>query len=240
MMLWDHLDLVPLLEGWKAGTLRVPDLLDVHHGSHLHAPAYAVLLVTTELSGGRPWLDCLLSWAVLVAYAGVFLHIAARPLQGAAGLRWRLALVFFALFPGHLANLQWGWQVAVFLSLAGTAGAILALTREPLGWALNLLALAAACLAAMSFSTGLAVVPVAVLLVAMRAEIPASKRMGLVAPWLVLALVLARHLQPVAVDGGAEWPGLLEVASYALNFLGAGVARFATGASPVLALAALA
>lgn len=105
------------------------DLLDVHHGSHVHAPAYAVLLALT-------------------GYAALFLGVTRKSLAANGAEAWHLAIIFFALFPGHLANLQWGWQVAVFISLGGVAVMILALTRRQLSWHLNIAALAAAALVA--------------------------------------------------------------------------------------------
>lgn len=239
MMLWDHLDLLPLREGWKLGTVGLLDLLDVHHGSHVHAPAYAVLLATTELSGGRPWLDCAVSWIALTGYAALFLGVTRKSLAANGAEAWRLAIIFFALFPGHLANLQWGWQVAVFISLGGVAVMILALTRRQLSWHLNIAALAAAALAALSFSTGIAALPVAACFILARDESSWARRIRLVAPWCVLMIVLLLHLRTgtaLAQDAG---PGVVPLARYVLNFLGAAVARFATDLSPVLALAAL-
>ena len=67
MMLWDHIDLVPMYEAWRSGALGSSAFWQVHDGSHLHVAAYAVLLATTWASGGQPWLDCLASVALLVA-----------------------------------------------------------------------------------------------------------------------------------------------------------------------------
>ena len=127
MMLWDHLDLVPMLDASRRPGIDYRGLLEIHQGSHLHATAYLVLLATTELSGGRTWLDCLVSWSLLVAFALVVLWTGKPVVSG--GGTWAFAVIFFALYPGHLANLQWGWQVAVFLCLLGVALTIAALTR---------------------------------------------------------------------------------------------------------------
>src|SRR3982750_1724891 len=68
MMLWDHLDLAPIYKAWNEGDLARSGFWNIH-GGHLHTAAYAVLLVTTRLSGGEPWLDCLTSWVLLLGYA---------------------------------------------------------------------------------------------------------------------------------------------------------------------------
>ena len=56
MMLWDHLDLVPIYAAWQSGALADSAFFAVH-GGHMHTAAYAVLLATTALSHGQTWLD---------------------------------------------------------------------------------------------------------------------------------------------------------------------------------------
>ena len=142
MMLWDHLDLVPIYERHLQGALRIADLFRIH-GGHLHAGAYAVLLATTDLSHGATWLDVVASLVFLFANATVITMLALRLARDRdLGLAYVLMLIAFALYPGHLANLQWGWQVAVFVCLAAAA-------------------LACAACAFASFAIGFAVLPVA-------------------------------------------------------------------------------
>lgn len=240
MMLWDHLDLVPMYEAWQAGTLVGSGVASIHDGSHLHLPAYLLLLATTWLSGGGPWLDCLLSAALLGAYAMVMLRASARMLPGAAPRVLRLGVVGLVLYPGHLANLQWGWQVAVFLCLAGVAVALVALAREDTGWRGNLLALGATAVASTSFSTGLALVPVALLLVATRQGEGGRRRMALAVPWLLMAGLVATAASRGAAGTQAAGLHAGDAMLYVLNYLGGGISRFATGAAPWLAAAALA
>ena len=118
IMLWDHLDLLPMLQAWRDGHLHARELFAVHDGSHLHAAAYVLLLITTELSNGQTWLDVLLSWSLLVAGAVVVMTMANRSLPAGVPVWQWLLLTGLALYPGHLANLQWGWQVAVFVCLS--------------------------------------------------------------------------------------------------------------------------
>src|SRR5690606_1890470 len=157
MMLWDHIDLVPMYEAWKDGSLASSAFWQVHDGSHLHVAAYAVLLATTWASGGQPWLDCLASFAVLAAQAIVLVRIAGAAPAGRIGGAWLLLLLFIALNPGHLANLQWGWQVAVFISTFGAVCAIALLTRPRLSVTANLLAVVLASVGVLGFSNALAV-----------------------------------------------------------------------------------
>jgi len=234
MMLWDPLDLLPILQAWRHGDWLQSDFLRMH-GGHIHTAAYAVLLVTTTASHATAWVDCVTSWLLLIA-AAALLSVALRETL-ARGVVFPTLLpllaVLLLLHPGHLANLQWGWQVAVFLCLLGVAGTIIALTRPTLDAKRNVIALACTLLACTSFATGLAMLPVALVLIGLRRELPRSRRMTLALPWAI-ALALAIGLRPrLGTPIGLSDAPLL--ATYMLNFIGAGIARFATDLAPWLA-----
>ncbi len=241
MMLWDHLDLLPIYQSWQSGTLLGSDVLSVHDGSHMHTAAYAVLLVTTTLSGGQTWLDCLVSWGLLLVYAGIVMRMARRSIgEQARPWQW-LLLVFLALYPGHLANLQWGWQVAVFLCLVGCAAAIALLSGPGLSWPKNMLAMVAAVLAYFSFATGMALVPVAVILIALRRDFTIPGKVAMTIPWLLLGLLAVGQYATLPGSSGLSSNStVLELCHYALNFIGAGALRFATDVAPWLALLGIA
>lgn len=238
MMLSNHLDLVPIYAAWNDGRLDPSTLLAIH-GGHLHALAYAVLLLTTRLSDGRPWLDCVASWLLLIVYAGVVMSFARESFLSGRGTRALSVLaVFLALYPGHLANLQWGWQVAVFLCLAGVAVAIRMLTLAELTWPRLVAALAAAIAALLSFATAAALIPTALALIALRGELPAKARIAFALPWLALGALFVLGIDaPATSASGLAHLG--DVPGYTLNFIGAGIARFATDLAPWLALGGL-
>ncbi|MBO9664293.1 hypothetical protein [Dokdonella sp.] len=238
MMLWDHLDLVPIYAAWNDGALADSIFLHIH-GGHVHTAAYAVLLVTTCLSQGHPWLDGAASWLLLLGYAAIAMRLARDSVDVSTrrGFALTLLIVLLALFPGHLANLQWGWQVAVFLCLFGTIATIRCLTRPQLSASGLLAAAAATLLALASFATALALVPTAVLLISLRKDWSLRKRCAASLPWLAGGIAIA-WLYPAA-------PAVNDVATplslllYVLNFLGGGIARFATPLAPWLAFAGL-
>lgn len=188
----------------------------------MHAAAYAVLLLTTAVSGGQPWLDCAFSWALLILYATNVLRLASASVAaGGIRRRWMVGVAFLALFHGHLANLQWGWRIAVFLCLLGVAVAIACLTATKFSWRHNAAALAAGVLAYFSFATGIALIPTAVLLVALRRDLSPVQKIGFVAPWLLLGmLVLLNHASFVAHATSSH--SASQLLHYTLNFLGAG------------------
>lgn len=248
-MLWDHLDFAPLYAEWRNGAPLSQTIFWHNHGGHLHTAAYLVLLATTSLSHGQTWLDCLASWALLCFYAVVVfamcrdtLHLEEGKTRAAAAL-----ILFLALYPGHLANLQWGWQVAVFLCLFGAALAIYNLTAENFGWRANLIAMLAAALALLSFGTALALVPIALLAIAMRTELSLARRIVLALPWVLGSLI---PIYAMRSDAGlvTQYAGasatllaarLWGVSHYTLNYLGSGIARFASDLAPWLAALAV-
>lgn len=233
MMLWDHLDLLPMLQAWRDGNLQLRDLFSVHDGSHLHAAAYVLLLATTELSNGQTWLDVLLSWSLLVAGAIVVVAMARRSLPAGVPIWQWLMLVGLALYPGHLANLQWGWQVAVFVCVSSSLFAIASLCITRLTWWWNGAACTAAIFAWLGFATALALVPVACVLIVQRQGFRWSERIAMSVPWLLLGA-----LAVVQMDRSGATRPLLDgwaLLHYSLNFVGSGAVRFATGFAPWLA-----
>jgi hypothetical protein len=229
MMLWDHLDLVPIYVTWHDGRLDPWTLLRIH-GGHLHALAYAVLLATTSISHGHPWIDCFASWLLLLVYLGVVVSFA-RETFGRDRRGILVLIVFLALYPGHLANLQWGWQVAVFLCLAGVAISIRMLTLAGLSAAHVAASIAAAIVALLSFATAGALIPTALVIVALRRDMPRKTRVAFMLPWLALGAFFVWTIgAPETSSNGVAHLG--DVPRYALNFLGAGIARFATDLAP--------
>jgi hypothetical protein len=238
LMLWDHLDLVPLYEAWRQGGMTAPELWRVHDGSHFHTAAYVVLLMTTHVSGGQPLLDCITSWALLFAQACVLLCMGAKTLPGfREHFGWQLAFAFLALYPGHLANLQWGWQVAVFIStLFGAVLPVYLLTGASLSVRGSVVGTALAVLGVMGFSTALAMFPVAIALVASRGEISVRRRTVMALPWLIALLGLVIWLGRAAPSVADQEFEVTAIAIYALNYLGSGVLRFAEDVAPIWAI----
>ena len=240
LMLWDHLDLVPIYQAWREGSLTASEFWRIHDGSHLHVSAYAVLLWTTLLSDGHPWLDCLVSWALLTFQAWMILRIAlVQTRSGVLPRGWWIAILALALYPGHLANLQWGWQVAVFISLLGAVAPIHFLTRELWRTCTNLIGVLLAGIGVLSFSTSLVVFPIAMVLIALRSELSLRRRVFETLPWiLVLALLLQWLGQAKPVDN-LPLPAISTLVEYVLNYLGSGVLRFVENIAPYWAAIAL-
>jgi hypothetical protein len=240
LMLWDHLDLVPIYQAWREGSLTASEFWRIHDGSHLHVSAYTVLLWTTWLSDGRPWLDCLVSWALLTFQAWMILRIALMQTRSRALPQgWWIAILALAFYPGHLANLQWGWQVAVFISLLGAVAPIYCLTRETWRTWANLASVLIAGIGVLSFSTSLVVFPIAMVLIALRSELSLRRRVLEALPWISVLALLLQWLGQIKAAGSIPLPAIDELVGYVLNYLGSGVLRFAENVAPFWTIVAL-
>ncbi|WP_230595838.1 hypothetical protein, partial [Xanthomonas albilineans] len=182
ILLWDNIDLVPIYQAWEDGHLARSDFWKVHDGSHLHTAAYAILLLTTRVSGGQTWLDCLVSVVLLSFSAAVLLRMVLREFGAWLHSGWGCVFVFLALYPGHLINLHWGWQVAVFVSLLGCIVPVYVLTDPRLAWKGDLLAVAVAVVGVLGFSTTLVAFPVALGLILLHRASSVAKRLLMCVP----------------------------------------------------------
>jgi hypothetical protein len=206
---------------------------------HWHIATYALLLPSAWITHGDPWLDCVLSWIFLVAYAGILLYWRARtlPISEPAECAIAFLIAFLALYPGNFFNLQMGWQLAVFQCLFGSVVAITALTAPRFGWRLNFMALAAAILGILSFAVSYALFAVAFASMSLRNEIKWRQRIAYLIPWLILALIVYHfgHSARAVLGHFRVW----RIVKYTLYYLGSGVARFAPPFAPWVAATAL-
>jgi hypothetical protein len=240
MMLWDHLVLAPMYRDWLGGSLPLAAILQAHN-EHFYAVPYLFLLATTRLSGGGTWLDCLASWALFVGCAAI-VTVCLRGARRSGTIASRIAVALVALlawYPGHLPNLQWGWQIGVFLCLFGAALTIRCLAVGDLSAWRVAAALSATVLALASFATGAALIPTAIVLILLHRDVVLGRRCLAAAPWIALGLLLAAWQGSHAPAAVGAIDGAL-LARHVLNGLGGGIARFATDLAPWLALAALA
>ena len=232
MMLWDHIDLVPIYDAWQRDALSASQFWAIHDGSHFHSAAYAVLLLTTALSGGKPWLDCIAAWGFYAVFALTLWRLVGIGWQTTQPARgWWWAMLLLIAHPGHLANLQWGWQVAVFISLLGAVLPILVLCSARPTHLLNLLAVVLAVVGVLGFSTTLVAFPIAVALIAVRGEWTWLRRFAFALPWCVAGSGTVAWLLHARGQGVAA-PDVGVLLHYALNYPGGGVLRFAEDLAP--------
>lgn len=240
MMLWDHLDLVPLLQAAESGALASGHLLEAQ-GGHGHAAAYAVLLKITTISGGWLMADVLVSWVLLLVFAAL-ISLCVRAVQHEPSRPVLLTLVvLLCLSTLHLPNLVWGWQVAVFICLLGVGVAAATIALE-MPWAARLaLGALGIFLSLSSLATGAALYPAMLIAVSLRDRLSAGDKLELILLWGLWSGFLLYWMEylPAAPGPALDFQALLGMGVYALNYLGGGAIRFATDLGMPVALAGI-
>ncbi len=238
VLYFDHWDLAPYYQRMMAGGLEWRDLF-APHGTHWHTGGYAVMLALAPLTGMTQTPEIIASLLFALAACGGVYALLDRP---GPVLFAVAALFLFSL--DQAENWLWGWQISVFINIAGAAWAIALLVRG--GGAASMAgAMLAAAIAVYSFATGLALLPVGLLVIWQSRR--ARWRM---AAWAVFSAALAIHYKLAVLDTQAAYaaeitPAALDaktiasLASYALNLLGAAVGRFSDGVPLALALLGL-
>jgi hypothetical protein len=146
------------------------------------------------------------------------------------------ALFLFSL--GQSENWLWGWQVAVFVNVAGTLVAIWLLSAPTLSFARVTAASAAATCAVYAFATGLALLPTGALILLLRHN--TAFRWRALAVWTMFSIAVVLHYKIGVLDPARDYvasitPSKLDAATldafatYSANILGGAVGRFSTG-----------
>ncbi|MBY9066680.1 GtrA family protein [Hyphomonas sp. WL0036] len=245
---YDHWDIVPLYEAAQAGTLRPADLF-AQHGSHWHATGYVIMLATAEMTGMALWPDVVINLLLAAfgfcALANIVGRVA-RDFGAARYLPLALALAAFIHFsPDQAANFLWGWQVALFASMAGVLWAIDLLSRPGLSLLRTIAAALAAVIAVYGFATAWVLLPIGLVLILAAPETRLPAKLASLALWAGVFAALFWHFLLTRTGYGeamANTAPLTETAlgitHYVANFLGSAVARISRPGAPYVAAAA--
>lgn len=230
MPLWDHLDLVPFVGHALDGALTWGELMAAH-GGHWHVGGYVFLVPTVLVTGWSTLAECLWGFAWVMLAAILLLHF----VRMRADYSWHYgALVLFFLFSlDQAANWIWGWQISLFMTVAGVVIVITSLCGHTLGWRQWGYALFGCIIAIYNFSTGLALLPIAAILIVLYPVAWPKKRLLLVA-WIMASAAIISHYA-VAVLGhtrspleGVElWHGIGQGVLFVLYYIASPITRFA-------------
>lgn len=238
---FDHWYLISLYEAYEAEQLAWGDLFALH-GNHWHASGYAVQLGLSGFTDMAHWAESLAS--IVIATLGFVALI--RMLQYSMDLlsvsyaeAWAFGLSAFLFFSlDQSANWLWGWQVAVFINIAGALWTIERLSVPPITIINTLLAAIAASMAIYGFGTGWALIPVGFALLLLRGALRSTIGCICLMIWSAMTGLLLLHfflaLTAGAASYGAQslpdltqfqsWKGLFE---YTAHFLASPIVRFA-------------
>ena len=247
----DHWDLVTQYQRLQDGHFQFADLFALH-GNHWHASGLLVKLVLAKLTGMAHWAESLAS----VGFAGLGFVALARLLSRtlerfeiaapipAIWIYGVAAFFFFSL--DQAGNWLWGWQVSVFINLAGALWAIERLSCGRLSGLNALFAAIAAALAIYAFATGWVLLPIGYgLLLIYGAHRTWSGRRALLIWTAFSGLILSQCVLAVANAPASDLSGglvahfdvstLFGLAHYAINFVASPIVRFARDISVPIA-----
>lgn len=252
----DHWDIVPLFAQLKDGTLTISDLFALH-GNHWHASGYVVQLGLGDLTAMNHRAESVFS--VLIAGFGFValwrmlersistLNVASAPaVWGLFGLS---AFFFFSL--DQAGNWLWGWQIAVFINVAGALWTIERLTCG-LPTLLNTgLAVISAAAAIYAFGTGWVLLPIGFILLLSFGAWRTYQGRACLAIWAVFTGLLLWHFSIALTASSAAYtssafPDLTDVSAilglihYAINFVASPIVRFARDISIPITLIGMA
>jgi len=240
--IFDHWDLVNFYALSAEGNLHASDLTALH-GSHFHTSGYLVMLGIAKLTDMAHWGEVLSSLIFAgVAYLG-WLKIfrrSSRGYLGAARLAWIIpfgALFFFSL--DQAENWLMGWQVAVFIHLAGVVWCIEALTRGETRIASTAIAIAAASIAIYGYGTGWALLPIGLILLLLGGNVKSTNGLISILMWVVFSFLVITHFTKVSASasnsyleamapGGGVFENLGGLILYAVKYAASPITRFSS------------
>lgn len=243
----DHWDIVPYFAKLQGGSLDLSDLFALH-GNHWHASGYIVQLGLGQLTGMGHWAESLVS--VMVAGIGflALVRLLDRSLAEFDAARMTPyvfgAAAFFLFSLDQAANWLWGWQIAVFINIAGALWAIERLSAGPPTLRNTAAAALAATLSIYAFGTGWALIPIGFALLLIYGALASRQGLTCLALWTAFTALLLWHFSLALTDSSAAYavestPSLTDPAAilgllhYAINFVASPVVRFARDSSVV-------
>jgi hypothetical protein len=243
ILYFDHWDILPLYQRLADGTLRWGDLF-APHGTHWHAGGYAVMLTLAPLTGLTQGAEVIVNQILTLATC-IVLYALLRNSALATGRRVSPFLfAIFALFlfsPDQSENWLWGWQVSVFLNVAGAVVALTLLSCQTSKFVGLAGAMLGAAIAIYSFATGLALLPIGLVVLW-----GTHRRLdGRLVAWALFSVAVALHYKIAVLDMRPDYVAsitpqhfdvhtLTSLLTFTLALVGSAVGRFTNGL-PVIA-----
>ena len=246
----DHWDLIPFYSAMQSGDLAFGDVFALH-GNHWHASGYVVLLGLGELTGMVHGFESVAS----VVFAGLGFIALIRMLSRSMTLLriphaapWVFGISAFFLFSlDQSANWLWGWQVAVFINLAGAIWVIERLTTGEISASRTLIAAIACALSIYAFGTGWVLIPIGFALLIFECAHRTRQVHTALAIWVTMTGLLLIHFALALTDTAAaysttsmpnflDWGTWIGLLHYTFNFVASPIVRFARDSALVAML----
>ena len=243
----DHWDIVPFYQSYVEGKLTLREVFALH-GLHWHASGYIVMLALASVTRMAHFAEVLamlfLSLLAFVAFAQIINRTAVaigntKYVAFACGVG---ALFFFSL--DQADNYFWGWQVALFVTIAGALWCINLLSRNDLSHQQLFLAIFCAAVAIYGFAIGWVLLPIGFVLLLVHGGWQTARAKLHLMSWMVFAVLMLLHLSIAVQDAGLANGGtgsstsgisLWQSMIFLFNFSVAPMVKFSEGlALPVL------
>lgn len=241
----DHWDIVPFFAAWQDGTLKFSDLFALH-GNHWHASGYLVMLGLSPITGMAHWVECLVSLIfAAIGFAGLtrIYQRSCAGLDTPRAFAWLVGIgAFFWFSLDQAANWLWGWQVAVFISTAGSIWAIELLSRGAPSVRATLLAILASGAAIYGFATSWTLIPIGFFLLIVTGALKSRSGLVCLALWTAFTALMLWHYSLALTEkdlayidtqspSSGSLSSIFGLIVYALNYLGSPLVRFANDIS---------
>ena len=241
---WDEWELAPLVAAQQAGMLSW-DAVAAPHNEHRPIVARLLLLALARYTAWDAWAECVASLSIGLVGLGLALTWVARSRADSESLApWAAAAIAVVLLSmNQWENWLWGWQIAVFLTLASTFAVLALFARAPVSAIALVSSIALAVAATFSFANGLLLWAVAIPALWANA---ATRRRLFSAVWLLCAFVtVGLYVTGLKAPAGAAAGGdAWRAAVFLLRYVGAPVGNYfgemVSAGAGLLALAGMA
>lgn len=193
----DNLDLLTFIEQTKSGQMSIKELFKPHGGSHWHAITYALLIPIAIASKWMTIWGTLLSVLFSIA-TFIIIHRQLSDIENSKKnsrlLSYGIVVISLFIFSlDQASNWLEEWQLAVFINLFGTVSAIALLSKRPIDIFSFFLAILSSVIAIYNFSTGIAILPVGVYLLAVSRITTRNQKKTYLLLWILFSIVISLH-----------------------------------------------
>jgi hypothetical protein len=229
--IFDHFIMLPLLEHYYAGTLSLSDIIQFR-GGHWLVSALLIQVPLAIITGWNQQMEALVSLLLLLISAALMCRTAKRACSHLSLTNLYpyvfITICLLVLMPDQAANLFWGWQTAVYISIFALALLTETLTQPTLKRIHLLVAIFAVLLGVYAFSTSFALIPVALFLTFIHPTLRTSEKKLWFVIWSLLIIGIVWHFVISSHSTSGIVAPIWKYFLFVLGFIGASISRFAS------------
>jgi len=245
--LWDHLDIITLLERYYNNSLTFYDLFEPY-GGHWRAGGYFISIPVAIFTGWNTLYECLAS----ILFATAAFTVLAKSVKNSynnAGINshFYILLPLLSLFVFSLdqsGNWLWGFQVAVSMSIFFSFVTIALLCIDEIRFYHTLLAASFTLLGTLCATTSLLLLPIGLLILIVHPHISNKDKLFNIFIWIVCSFLIVYYYYIVVYQHtdlkSEQYKDLVKLSVYLvvfiLNYIGSAITRFADDLAPLFTI----